>query len=335
MKFVETNENRMYSDFQRKGRIRKCFFCDTDKNIISSHSISEKKCLSLLAENVKGQKGVYSFKDIKWSWYRYFDAYGFGDFETVGIKQASTFRGFCSCHDQNLFKLIDDNAFDPLSKEQCFLYCYRAFAHTVHSKKEERKRCYAESEYKQFNYADVEEEGANSELCLNTDIVDYPNQMNNWLKSRDYENLYHFHFETSTKLPIATSSFCSPPFTIFKNRINDYRILSTPLNHVFINIIPEESKTHILISAFNDQPKAIQFIEELKVAYETDKNKMGCFLTAILIFHVENTFVSPSLIDSLPNTERRNLLLNLKSGAQENLFNRYVSGCTNLFKGFI
>lgn len=111
--------------------------------------------------------------------------------------------------------------------------------------------------------------------------------------------------------------------------------LSTPLSHVFINIIPEECKTHILISAFNDQPKAIQFIDELKVAYNTDKNQIGCFLTATLIIHVENTFIAPSFIDSLPSAERRNLLLNLKSEAQENLFNRYILGSTNLFKGFI
>lgn len=166
-------------------------------------------------------------------------------------------------------------------------------------------------------------------------MVNYPGLMNNWLKKRDFGNLYHFHFETNSKLPIAASSFCSPPFTIFKNRINNYIDLSTPLSHVFINIIPEECKTHILVSAFNDQPKAIQFIDELKVAYNTDKNIMGCFLTATLIFHVENAFITPSLIDSLPSAERRNLLLNLKSEAQENLFNRYVLGSTNLFKGFI
>lgn len=335
MRYIESNVNKIYSDFKRRGRIRKCFFCDTENDIISSHSISEKRCLSLLAEDIKGQKGVYSFKDIKWSWNHCYEAYGFGDFDVVGIKQASTFKGFCSYHDQKLFKVIDECVFDPLSNEQCFLYCYRAFAHTVHSKKEELKRCNTESEYKKWNLVSVEEEGVNSDLCLNLDLGEYPSIMRNWLELKDYTNLYHFHFETSKKLPIAASGVCEPPYTIFKNRINDYMDFSTPLNHIFINIIPEDCKTHILISAFKDQPKSIHFIEELKEAYETDKNKIGYFLTATLIFHVENTFVSPSLINSLPDTERRNLLLNLKSGAQENLYNRYISGSLNLFNGII
>ena len=70
----------------------------------------------------------------------------------------------------------------------------------------------------------------------------------------------------------------------------------------------------------------------LTETYKLDKDKFGRFLTSILIFHVENTFLSPSLINSLTNFERRNLLLNLKPGIQENLYNRYIIGDLNIFK---
>lgn len=332
MKFVEVDENRLFSDFQKKGRIRKCFYCKKDGNIISSHSISERRCLSLLTENVNGQIGIYSFKDVTWSKEHYFDAYGFGDFELVGIKKASTFKGFCSRHDQSLFKLIDETPFDSKSLEQCFLYCYRAFARNYHSKNEELKRCNSDSEYKEWNFAAVIEEGRGADLCLTLDVGNYPDLMNEWLDSRDYTHFYHFHIETKTVLPIAASSTCEPPYTINKCRINNYLDFLTPLNHIFINIIPEEDKTHILISAFSDQPKAIQFIEELEDTYKSDKDKFGRFLTSTLIFHVENTFFSPSLINSLTSFERRNLLLNLKPGIQENLYNRYLIGDLDIFK---
>ena len=332
MRFKESNDSTMYSNFQRIGRIRKCFCCGTEDNIISSHSISMKKCLALLAENVNGQSGVYSFKDITWSNEHYYDTFGFGYFNIVGISKASTFKGFCSTHDQKIFKLIDENTFNPQSLEQCFLYCYRAFAHSFHAKNEEVKRCRLESEYKQRNLTAIKIDGAVSDLCVTVDIGEYPNKMNKWLVSKDYTNMYHFHIEMRKFHHIAVAGVCEPPYTINNCKINDYLDFSTPLNHVFINIIPEYNSTHILISAFKDQPKSIRFIKEIADTYKSDTEKVYRFLTSILIFHIENTFVSPSLINSLTDSERRNLLLNLKLEIQKELYSRFVLGSLNLFK---
>ena len=68
MKFIEANHNRIYSEFQHKGRINKCFYCGTEEDIIASHSVSEKRCLNLLTESVEGKKGVYGFKHLRLSY---------------------------------------------------------------------------------------------------------------------------------------------------------------------------------------------------------------------------------------------------------------------------
>ena len=102
------------------------------------------------------------------------------------------------------------------------------------------------------------------------------------------------------------------------------------------NIIPEIECTYILLSCFKNQPNSIKFLTELKEVYEVDKERFGTFLTTLLVFHTENTFMAPSLIESLPDWTKRNLLLNLKhiitSGIQEDLLRIPIKGNLNLFE---
>ena len=336
MNYIEPEYKKMYSNFQTKGRINKCFFCGKETGVIMSHSISEKKCLSLLAEKTNGNKGVYSFKDVNWSYSNWYQVDGFGDFELVGLNKASTFKGFCATDDRNLFKLIDESPFDINSLEQCFLYCYRAFAKAYHTKLEEQKSCESESEYKRRYIRFVANRKNEIDIGLNLDIKDYPYLMNLCLNRHDYTSIKHIYFKTKSFLPIASSSFCQPSFSINGNRLNDYKDSNKPLNHIFINIIPEENCTHILLSCFKQQEEAKKFLEELETSFILDKNKVGLYLTTLLIFHTENTFMAPSIIENLSYHTKRMLLLNLRHCVTEGYVRDFfldnpIRGHLNLF----
>ena len=54
-------------------------------------------------------------------------------FEDIGRNQATTFTGFCSLHDSEIFKPIDSNTFRPTDPEHLFLTAYRAVAKELHS----------------------------------------------------------------------------------------------------------------------------------------------------------------------------------------------------------
>ena len=340
MIFIEPDENRYYSEFRKKGRIKKCFLCDKEKEVITSHSISKKKCLSLLVERKGHNLGVYGFEHLKFrtdeNWYH---PYNFGNFDLVGIDKASTFKGFCKSDDQLLFREIDESPFDRESEKQKFLYCFRAFAYGYHKKKEREKSCMAESNYKREHHVSVHENLLGVQTGLNVDINEYPLLMKQWVNTKEYFHFKHFHCKTNSFIPIASSSMCEPTFSILNNRLNNYFDTSTPLNHIFINIIPEEECTHILISAFNDQPKAVQFISEIEQVYKTDREEVGLFITTLLVFHTENTYMAPSLIDNLTETTRRNLLLNLRhiltEGIEDELLDRPIRGSLNLFRGVL
>ena len=337
MNYKEAEHKKVYSDFQRKGRIKKCFYCGTESDIIPSHSVSEKRCLSLLKEFVGGEKGLYGFKHLELSETNWFDPYNSVNFEIVGTKKASTFKGFCKEHDQKLFKLLDDFDFDETSMECKFLHCYRAFAKAIHTKNEELKSCNEDSIYKEQYKTYITERKEDIEIGLHLDLCDYKCLMNEWLKNKDYTQLEHFCIRTSKFHPIASASFCQPTFTINNNRINDYKNVKVPLNHFFINIIPEKGWTDILLSCFKNQPSSIKFLSELKEVYKVDKERFGTFLTTLLVFHTENTFMAPSLIESLPDLSKRNLLLNLRHiitfGIQEDLLRIPINGSLNLFEG--
>ncbi len=336
MKFIEANHNRIYSEFQHKGRINKCFYCGTEEDIIASHSVSEKRCLNLLTEFVEGKKGVYGFKHLKLSYANWYDPHCFASFELVGTKKASTFKGFCKIHDRELFKLLDDSDFDESSMKCKFLHCYRAFAKAVHTKNEELKSCKEESTYKEYNKTYITARKEDAEIGLYLDLLGYDELMNEWLRNEDYTQLEHVCFRTNKFHPIASASLCQPTFSINNKRFNDYKKTDIPLNHLFINIIPEAECTYVLISCFKNQPSSMAFLQELEEVYKNDKERFGTFLTTSLVFFTENTFMAPSLINTLPEWRKRLLLLNLRhiltSGIQEDFLRNPIEGTLNLFE---
>ena len=336
MKFIEANHNRIYSEFQHKGRINKCFYCGTEEDIIASHSVSEKRCLNLLTESVEGKKGVYGFKHLRLSYTNWYDPHRFASFELVGTKKASTFKGFCKTHDRELFKLLDDSDFDESSMKCKFLHCYRAFAKAVHTKNEELKSCKEESTYKEYNKTYITTRKEDAEIGLYLDLLGYDELMNEWLRNEDYTQLEHVCFRTNKFHPIASASLCQPTFSINNKRFNDYKKTDIPLNHLFINIIPEAECTYVLISCFKNQPSSMAFLQELEEVYKNDKERFGTFLTTLLVFFTENTFMAPSLINTLPDWRKRLLLLNLRhiltSGIQEDFLRNPIEGTLNLFE---
>lgn len=279
---------------------------------------------------------MYGFDSIYWDRSHSDDGNLPVEFKLVGINIASTFTGFCHKHDREIFRLIDDFDFDYNSPEQCFLYCYRAFARGYHKKREDLKSCKSDSKLANENPSYFARRGEGCNIGLTLDIGNFPELMNEWLDNKNHKELHHFYFKTKVPLPMASSSFTQPSFDIRKRRINDYRG-NVPLNHIFLNIIPEEKVTHVLISCFKSQDKSMQFVDSIKDMYnQGHKDGVGTFLTTFLIFFTENTFLKPLLINKLTCYEKRNLLLNLRNsitdGIEDHFIDNPINGSLNLFK---
>lgn len=339
MNYIDIEYNKKRSQHRNCGRIKKCFLCGKD-TCIQSHSISQSRCLHPLAEEIEGQKGVYGFDSVIWKrsdWYN--GSVLPGNFKLIGTNIASTFTGFCSDDDRSIFFPIDNSNFDSNSSEQCFLYCYRAFARGYRKKQEEQKSCESKSTFASENPDYVTKNGKECHIALTLDMLDFPNLLNKWLNHKEFNGLYHFHIRTKCFLPVASASIIQPSFDIMNNKTNDYSV-DTPLNHIFLNIIPEEQTTHILISCFKSQEKSLHFIDLIKEMYELGKkDELGTYLTTLLVFFTENTFFKPSLINGLVYWKKRNLLLNLRHsicyGIQDHFINNPIKGSWNLFEDML
>jgi hypothetical protein len=125
---MATKKQELLSSFfeRDKLRFRRCLApgMTCKSSAIQSHSLQNSRVLDLLAR--AGHVKALGKRIHK-------EAGPVIRFEDVGRNQATTFTGFCSKHDSEIFKPIDDNAFRPTDSQHLFLTAYRAVAMELHA----------------------------------------------------------------------------------------------------------------------------------------------------------------------------------------------------------
>jgi hypothetical protein len=91
---------------------------------IRSHSVQNSRVLDLLARDGHVKRVGKKIEG---------DAGPVIRFEDVGRNQATTFTGFCSKHDSEIFRPIEIDPFRPSDPEHLFLAAYRAVAKELHA----------------------------------------------------------------------------------------------------------------------------------------------------------------------------------------------------------
>ncbi len=93
--------------------------------IICSHTVQRSGPLSAIAMNGH----VYGFDFLGQP-----DAECHFPYKLIGLRQASTFTGFCSWHDAEMFRVLETQPFTA-TKEQLFLLAYRALSKEIYAKR--------------------------------------------------------------------------------------------------------------------------------------------------------------------------------------------------------
>ncbi|WP_335903833.1 SEC-C domain-containing protein [Shewanella algae] len=129
--------------------------------------------------------------------------------EKVGINKASTFTGFCSVHDKNVFAPLEDEAI-ILSDKQLFLLAYRGFCRELFCKEQNKETAslLKESDRGQDQmlqaliqgYAGAYDSGV--DLALR-DLEIIKKEMDSILVNEDYSKINHCVFELDSvpKIP--------------------------------------------------------------------------------------------------------------------------------------
>ena len=112
--------NKIQKIIKKDTLFKSCFHKDENckGKIIKAHSIQNNRVLNAISDNGH----IISIK------HQSFGSEYPLDYDEIGRKIASTFPGFCSNHDDKIFKPIEQHDYEYENLEQEFIYAYRALA---------------------------------------------------------------------------------------------------------------------------------------------------------------------------------------------------------------
>lgn len=264
--------------------------------IVKAHTISKSGSLKQIAEDghVMGTKTNLN-ELIKTE--------GIIVTKRVGINDASTFTGFCSYHDKELFAPLEDQKIS-LSNKQLFLLAYRSTNRELYAKEEQllgiefmkisdrgKPRLIQEIIQEQAKH---QESGI--KLALN-ELNSIKNKMDTLLLSEKFDEMNHFIIELCDIPDILVSGSTQPEFDFSGARLQNLHTHGGKLSHLIYNAISYENKGCFVFSWLSMHDKVCKkFIDSLMNLAPKD---LSTALVKYCYTFCENTWASPTWWDNL------------------------------------
>ena len=287
--------NRVYE----KGR---CVHPDADpqtcsSRIISAHTIQRKGGLSTIARNGH----VYNllrhgnaFKQSRWD----ID----GGANKIGIRDASTFRGFCARHDDQLFAPLEKEPFRGTA-EQMALLGYRALCYELIMKeslldvdellKEMDKGQPLSVQRFHQEALSIRDLGAGKAI---EELEQQKSRYEKMLFSKNYTNLAHYVVFFPSTPEVVCSGIAQATHDFFGNKVAELGHLNISADWLTFSLIATDDGGAAVFTWLTDHFKSKDVIETLNSLPDTEQPH------AIIRFafeFFENTYLSPEWWDSL------------------------------------
>ncbi|QAA82608.1 hypothetical protein EI546_13160 [Aequorivita sp. H23M31] len=293
--------NKALSKIRSIANIKDCFHPNKSECILpikSAHSLQRQGSLRILEKDDRGNKYLYIHTEREHN-----VQYDFLDLKKTGRKSATTFDGFCSFHDTELFKAIENEPeiTDIDNDEHLFLHSYRSFAISFHRKFEQWKLYNSEDPeilellQKIYSVRAIEELKIGVAAALN-DFKKPKIQIDEWLINKKFSDLEYFALEYSYTVSVGCSAYITPHHLPSGKKIqmNPFSELQTS---ILTTVLPFSDRTIVILGAFPDDKLGCQFLDELEsMKYEIQQQK---FLSFFLFDGAENVVVSPKFIEKM------------------------------------
>jgi len=238
----------------------------------------------------------------------------------VGINKASTFRGFCSGHDDRTFAPLEKHAFVP-TVEQAFLMAYRALSHELYL-----KRAYVEATKLWQNLdrgrpleVQIEmQEFVRTVMAASreseTNLLRHKEHFDARLQASDYSSIRYVAFHFDGPPSIVCSNMVQPEYDFRGMRLQDMGILGDDRwDLVSFSIASTESGGVALFSWSEEgDSTAIPLVQSLTSL--PDGQQVHALVTYAFEF-CGNTFISPDWWESPGPEAREALERRMASGA--------------------
>lgn len=245
-------------------------------NIVKAHSISNKSML----KSIENNGHVYLLQP---------SINGEMLFKKVGISKATTFKGYCSHHDTQIYKVLDNiSSITIINNEICNLLNLRATAQELYKKiitKQffQEKIILIEKIQIDNDYRIEFVKGIERAIC---DL----NIIYKKLKEKNFFPYSNFSLNSNN---IACTGIFSPTFNHKGDIINtpDQYLVGDNLNYLFIHVIPINGKSEVILSA-----EKKEVLNYYNFNGFSDKN---IFISKLILNNIENYCFSPQYFESL------------------------------------
>lgn len=282
-------------------------------NIVQAHTIQRRGSLEKISRNGH----VYTFrtdaaKIIKT---------GTPEINLIGISKASTFTGFCSYHDNDLFKPIERETFS-LNTETVFLLGYRVLCHELFTKGAFKEQMlYVKNNLdkgKPFSrQIEIQDLADQFLLGIEAGLIDLTNiktRYDELLLMHDFSGVNYYAIFLENTPDFVCSGFTQPTHDFNGNQLQDLADLDIASESLAFSIIATDLGGVIIYSWVDKKTSSTQLIRSLaNLAPEKQLNASARFAFE----YFENLYLSPNWWESLD------------SQVQHKIFQRHLSGTPN------
>ena len=222
-------------------------------------------------------------------------------FDDVGRNDATTFAGFCSEHDSDIFRPIDANDFRPTDSEHLFLVAYRAVARELHAVMEGAFRI--QSTYMkrvELGLDSGDEPGPAGMLAVEHmtkayQTYQFKQQFDQAFISKQYASVLHDVIKLGHEEP--TLAVCSL-FSIDRISRNDDQV------RVALNVLPLNGNESMAVFSYLPEDAALAK-SSLSMILSSDGFYQKYLLSKLILNNCENFVLSPAYYDKWSPDKRR------------------------------
>jgi hypothetical protein len=235
----------------------------------------------------------------------------------IGVRDASTFTGFCGHHDQLLFRPIETQPIVP-TPEQAFLLGYRGFCHEFFMK--ERVPAIVPLMREMDRGKDAHAQSVIQSLAADFQHVNsvarrdgrtYKDLCDRVLLKRTFEHVTFLAFAFDRPPSVVCSSLYAPEFDFHGRRIQDLSAFERVAGLVAVTLTATAEGGIGLLSWVGEHPASTAFAASLAALPDAD---VPDALIRMVFESFENTFVGPAWWDALDDRVRKALLERMNEG---------------------
>lgn len=291
-------------DSKRQKRAGRCLHFESGvecNTIASSHTIQQGNLLSLIQEEGHVISISADYSDLKNSGGRLVA-------KKIGVKKISTFLGFCQKHDNELFEPIDNKTFIP-SKEQAFLYSYRALCRELFTKENSvnlLQKYAARASLTDSLRQLLEDSLLGSQAGLNR-IRHHKKRFDESLKSSRWEDIRYVSFNISEQPTVLVSGAIFPDFDFLGYKLQDLGDIDAPLSMAAFFTAPTNSGWSFVFAWHKSSDVVCKHLKGSLANSLRNKNSLSDILFRCIFSWSENHAINPSWWGSLTETEKESI----------------------------